>query len=78
MLSGAMSMHLNTKPPDSASVDEIAEGLVSKTAAHAHTSVRVRPTRKPWITKEPLKLISYNNRMFKTARNNEILWIDYK
>ena len=52
MLADAMNMHLNIQPLDSASVDEIAEGLESKITAlvdkHApFKSVRVRPTRKP-------------------------------
>ena len=76
MLADAMSMHLNIQPLDSASVDEIAEGLESKITAlvdkHApFKSDLVRPTRKPWITKELLKLIFYKNRMFKTEEEEE-------
>ena len=57
MLADAMRMHLHTQPLDSASVDEIAEGIESKITALVDKqapfkSVRVRPTRKPWITKK--------------------------
>ena len=42
------------------------------------TRVRVRPTRKPWITPRLLKLITQKNSYFKHARNDAVPWTYYK
>ena len=42
--------------------------------------IRVRPTRKPWITKELLNIISIKNRLFKRSANNtnQLQWETFK
>ena len=69
--------------PTEASVNESANDLEAKITplVDKHTAfkkVRVRPTRKPWITSELLKTISKKNAMFKSVRNNSAQWPIYK
>ena len=74
----------NAIPTGSASVNEIATNLESKinslVDSHApFKRMRIRPTRKPWITKELMKLISTKNRLFKQSCNtNNNDWSNYK
>ena len=51
-------------------------GLVDQHAPFKR--VRVRPTRKPWITPTLLKLITQKNSYFKHARNDAVQWTYYK
>ena len=69
-------------PPNN-SADDLANDLENKinelVDKHApFKCVRVRPTRKPWITAELVKLISQKNRMFKNCRKNQAQWGEYK
>ena len=64
-------------------VDILTNLLESKITAlvnkHApFKRVRVRPTRKPWITNTLLKQITYKHRVFKSSRNNASKWPYYK
>ena len=54
--------------------NEIAVNLETK----INTQIHVRPTRKPWITNELIKLILHRNRLFKKTRNNANNWTSYK
>ena len=74
----------NAIPTGSASANEIATNLESKinslVDSHApFKRMRIRPTRKPWITKELMKLISTKNMLFKQSCNtNNNDWSNYK
>ena len=65
---------------DNTSTDDAATELETKINALVDTHapfkrIRVRATRKPWITNE---LISAKNRLFKNARNNTNEWAYFK
>ena len=79
----AMVMFDDNCNHDGDSVDILTNLLESKITAlvdkHApFKRVRVRPTRKPWITNTLLKQITYKNRLFKSSRNNASKWPFYK
>ena len=73
----------NLMPLDNESVNGMAINLETKinTLVNNHApfkQIRVRPTRKPWITNELIKLISHRNRLFKKTRNDANNWTSYK
>ena len=73
----------NLMPLDNESVNGMAVNLETKisTLVNNHApfkQIRVRPTRKPWITNELIKLISHRNRLFKKTRNDANNWTSYK
>ena len=75
LVDDAMVMFEDNCNHDGDSVDILTNLLESKIAAlvdkHApFKRVRVRPTRKPWITNTLMKQITYKNRLFKSSRNN--------
>ena len=83
LVDDAMVMFEDNYNHDGASVEILTNLLESKITAlvdkHApFKRVRVRPTRKPWITNTLLKQITYKNRLFKSSRNNASKWPYYK
>ena len=65
------------------STDQLANNIESKITKlvnkHApFKNIRVRPTRKPWITRELIKLIYTKNRLFNETKNNVNQWESYK
>ena len=65
------------------STDQLANNIETKITKlvnkHApFKNIRVRPTRKPWITRELIKLIYTKNRLFNETKNNVNQWESYK
>ena len=83
LVDDAMVMFEDDCNHDGDSVDIFTNLLESKITALVDKRapfkrVRVRPTRKPWITNTLLKQITYKNRLFKASRNNASKWPYYK
>ena len=68
---------------DNTSTDDAATELETKINALVDTDapfkrIRVRATRKPWITNELIELISAKNRLFTNVHNNTNEWAYFK
>ena len=67
----------NTSVNDAAnSIESNINGIVNEHAPFK--SIRVRPTRKPWVTNTLIKQISNKNRLFKQVAKSKIQWSYYK